>query len=231
MTETRTPPPAGEDPARSATGTGYAQAAPAPAVAAVPSDETVDDEHTAPADLTLADMQQLRWGPIVAGTLTAAGIFILASLLAIAVGIQAAPGVEAFDDMDILGVLVTSLIALGAFFVGGFVSSWTAAISEQGRALVNGFLVWALWVVGVAILAVLGVGTLAGAMGELFGQVGAPATDLEASELIDGVREASWASFLAFALTALAAMLGAVIGAREDLRGAWMRYGAGRLRV
>jgi len=193
-----------------------------------PADEDLDelDERKSASDVTLADLQQLRWGPIVAGTFTAVGIFLLASMLAIAVGLQAAPGVEAIDDMGIVSLLVTSLIALGAFFLGGFVSSWTAAISEQGRALANGFLVWALWVVGVAILAALGVGTLAGAMGELFGQINTPNPDVEASALLDTVREASWASFLAFALTALAAMLGAVVGAREELRGVWLRYGA-----
>lgn len=218
-----TPPPA-QPPARPTTPTTTARPVP-------PTTDHVDTEDRLPgAERTLADLQQLRWGPIVAGTLTAVGIFILASMLAIAIGVQAAPGVEALDDMDLIGILVTSLIALGAFFVGGFVSSWTAAISEQGRALANGFLVWTLWVVSVAILAALGVGTLAGAMGELFGQVSAPSTEVEATELIDTVRQASWTSFLAFALTALASMLGAAVGAREELRGVGARFGVGRAR-
>lgn len=183
------------------------------------------------ADVTLADLQQLRWGPIVAGLLTAIGLFVLMTLLAVAVGLQAAPGTEAVEDMGIVALLVTSIIALVSFFVGGFVSTWTAGVSDPGRSLVNGFLVWALWVVAVAILAAFGVGAIAGAMGELFGQLSAPDPDLEPDALVDALRDASWQSFLAMALTALAAALGGVVGSREDLRGAWMRRVGARVRT
>lgn len=188
------------------------------------------DERKSAAELTLADIQQLRWGPIVAGTLTAVGIFILLSLLAIAAGIQAAPGVEALEDMDAIGILVTSAIALGSFFVGGFVATWSAGISETGRSLVNGFLVWTLWLVAVAFLAAFGIGSVVGAMGELFGQVSVSAPDVEPEQLLDTVRRGSWRSFLALSLTALSAMLGSILATREELRGAWARIGATRVR-
>lgn len=223
-------PPSGQAPPPRPSALPYAAAyAAAPPAERVGARTYESEDRASPAEVTLADLQPLRWGPIVAGTLTAVGIFILASLLAIAVGVQAAPGVEAIEDMDIIGVLVTSIIALGSFFVGGFVSSWTAGISGQGRSLVNGFLVWTLWLVSVAILAALGIGTIAGAMGELFGQTSTPSPDVETSVLLEAVQQASWASFLALSLTALASMLGAVVGAREDLRGVWNRVGARRL--
>lgn len=189
------------------------------------------EERAGASDVTLADMQQLRWGPIVAGTLTAVGIFLLLSLLAIAAGLQAAPGVEALEDMDAIGIIITSAIALASFFVGGFVANWTSGTSGMGRALVNGFLVWTLWLVGVALLGAFGIGSVAGAMGELFGQVSiaAPDVDVEAEQLLDTVRTASWTSFLAMALTALSAMLGSVMATREELRGAWTRVASARV--
>lgn len=188
------------------------------------------EERVGAADVTLADIRPISWGPIVAGTLTAVGIFILASLLAIAAGLQAAPGVEAAADMDMIGVIVTSAIALGSFFVGGFVATWSSTTSQTGRALVNGFLVWALWLVAVAILGAFGIGNIVGAIGELFGQIAVEVPEVEVEELLDTVQAAAWTSFLAMALTALAAMLGSVVGTREELRGAWARYTSTRVR-
>jgi hypothetical protein len=126
---------------------------------------------------------------------------------------------------------VTSIIALVAFFVGGFIATWTSGVSDPGRSLVNGFLVWALWLVALAVISAFGIGTIAGAMGQLFGEIAAPSAELEVEELVDMLRTSSWQSFLALALTALAAALGGVVGAREDLRGAWMRMASTRVRT
>ena len=51
-----------------------------------------DDESKGPLEVTSADLQQLRFGPIFAGLMTAVGIFVLLTLPAIALGLQAAPG-------------------------------------------------------------------------------------------------------------------------------------------
>lgn len=189
------------------------------------------EERQGAGEVTLADLQQLRWGPIFAGLLTAIGIFVLLTMLAVALGLQAAPGTEELEDMGFVAILVTSLIALVSFFVGGFIATWSSGVSDPGRSLVNGFLVWALWVVAVAVLGALGIGAIAGAMGDLFGQVSAPSPDIEADELIEILRSSSLQSFLALSLTALAAALGGVVGAREDLRGAWLRVARARVRT
>jgi hypothetical protein len=198
---------------------------------ATSADEVDSDEQKDANDVTIADLQQLRWGPIFAGLLTAIGIFILLTMLAVALGLQAAPGTEELEDMGFVAILVTSVIALVAFFIGGFIATWTSGVSDPGRSLVNGFLVWSLWLVSVAVLGAFGLGAIAGAMGDLFGQVSAPSPDVEMDALIDTLRSASWQSFLALCLTALAAALGGVIGAREDLRGAWMRQARTRVQV
>ncbi len=188
-----------------------------------------DDESKGPLEVTSADLQQLRFGPIFAGLMTAVGIFVLLTLPAIALGLQAAPGAEDLADMGVVAIIVTSLIALVSFFVGGFVSTWSAGVSDPGRSLINGFLVWSLWLVAVALLATFGIGSIVGAAGNLFGQISAPAADVDTQQLIDTIRSGSWQSFLALVLTALAAALGGVVGAREDLRGAWMRTSSTRL--
>lgn len=202
----------------------------APAVDIDPPDDDHIEERKGIEDVTLADLEQLRWGPIWAGLLTAIGLFILMTLPAIALGLQAAPGAEEAQDLGAAAVIVTSVIALIAFFVGGFISTWSAGISDTGRSLVNGFLVWALWLIAGAVLAAVGVGSIAGAMGELFGQLEQPAIDVQPAQLIESIQDSSWQTFLALALTALAATLGGVVGAREELRGTWTRAWTTRIR-
>ncbi|MBA3627603.1 MAG: hypothetical protein H0W60_07690, partial [Chloroflexi bacterium] len=46
---------------------------------------------------TIPDRTQLKWGPIWAGLLTALGLFVLMTLAAIAIGLQAAPGADEGD--------------------------------------------------------------------------------------------------------------------------------------
>jgi hypothetical protein len=169
------------------------------------------------------DIQQLRWGPIWAGLLMALGVFFLLSLAAIAVGLQAAPGAQTQDEAGLLAVIVTSAIALASFFLGGYVSSWSAGLTDVARSALNGFLVWASWLIVVLLLAALGLGSIVGAMGELFGEVNLAAPDVDPQELITMLRDSSWQTLLALGLTAASATLGGVLGARDDLRDRWRR--------
>ncbi len=167
-----------------------------------------------------ADLQQLRWGPIWAGLLLGLGIFFLLSLAAIAAGLQAAPGAPE-EEVGIVAIIATSAIALVSFFLGGFVSSWSAGLADPGRALLNGFLVWTLWLALVILLAAFGLGAIVGAMGDLFGEVAVSGPDVEPAELVDILRSSAWQTLLALGLTAAAATLGGAVGAREELRGRW----------
>jgi hypothetical protein len=169
-----------------------------------------------------ADLQQLKWGPIWAGLLTALGVFFLLSLAAIATGLQAAPGADE-DDVGMVAVIVTSGIALVAFFLGGFVASWSAGLADPGRALLNGFLVWTLWLAIVILLAAFGFGAIVGAMADLFGQVAVTGPDVDPTEIVDVLRASAWQTLLALGLTAAAATLGGAVGARPELRGRWWR--------
>lgn len=169
-------------------------------------------------DAAPADLQQLKWGPIWAGMLMALGVFFLLSLAAIATGLQAAPGADE-EDLGIVAAIVTSVIAIVAFFLGGFVSAWSAGLADPGRALLNGFLVWTLWLALVILLAALGFGSMVGAMGDLFGEVAVSGPDVDPAELVDVLRGSAWQTLLALGLTAAASALGGLVGARPELRG------------
>jgi hypothetical protein len=184
--------------------------------------ETVVTEAREPwrAETAPGEVWQLRWGPIWAGLLTALGIFTLLTLLAVAIGLQAAPGTD--EDPGIVGGIITGIIALVSFFLGGFVAAWAADLSHPGRALLNGFLVWALWLVLLLLIAAFGAGQIFGIAADLFGPLRVDAPEVDRAELVRRLRDGAWTSLLALALTAAAAALGGVVGAREEVRTRWL---------
>jgi len=164
----------------------------------------------------------VRWGPVIAGLLTALGTFLLLSTLALGIGLQVAPGGTDTGDAGLAAGLITAAIGLISFFLGGFVAARTSAVGGGLTGTLNGFLVWALGMAFVVVLAALGVGQLFGAAGDLFTQyraLGAPAPDVDTAQLRDQVRDGALGAFLGLALPALAAALGGWLGAREDVEG------------
>ncbi len=158
----------------------------------------------APVD---AGARALRWGPIVAGLLTALGVFILLSLLAVGLGLGSAQG----ENPTMVATIVGSIIALVSFFLGGFVAAWSDNAVDNRRGALDGFLVWALWLLVVLLAGALGLGALFGGdIGGLFPTTQAP--DLNV------VRSGALKTFLALALTAASAALGGVVGTRDRIR-------------
>lgn len=163
-----------------------------------------DVEIVAPA--VDAGARALRWGPIFAGLLTSLGVFILLSLLAIGLGLGRAQG----EDETMVATIIGSIIALVSFFLGGFVAAWSDNALDNRRGALDGFLVWALWLLVVLIGGAIGIGAL-------FGDVSVglfPAPDLDVNQLRTGALN----TFLALLLTAASAALGGVVGTRDTVR-------------
>ena len=164
---------------------------------------------------------RVRWGPILAGLLTALGTFVLLSLLATAIGVQgvnvAREGDEAARNIGI----VSAIIGLLSFLLGGFIAARTSAVRGRWNGLLNGFLVWALGLLLLLALAALGIGGLLGDAGDLFGQyraAGQPRPEgVSARQVNDAIRNGSVGAFLSLALPAAAAAIGGWLGAREDV--------------
>ncbi len=163
---------------------------------------------------------RVRWGPIVAGLLTALGIFVLLSVLLVALGIQAVRvGDPNADDAATTGGILAAVIGLLAFFIGGFIVGRSAAVGGRVWGALNGFLVWALGLLLLFLLAGLGVGGILGAAGDLFQQyraAGSPQPDVDPGQVLQGIRDAAFPAFLGLALPAAAATLGGFLGARDE---------------
>ncbi|CAN5836179.1 hypothetical protein BH24CHL6_BH24CHL6_15590 [soil metagenome] len=168
----------------------------------------------------------ISWGPIWAGVLTAFGLFFLFSLIALAAGLalvefNGAPGAGEDVPIDIIAMIVTGLFVVTAFFAGGFVGSWSSGLVDEGRAILNGFLVWALAIVLLLVFASLGVGQVFGAAGQIFAQQFTPGAlpDVDPQTMVRAFQEAAWQTLFAIVLAMAAAILGALVGTRDEVRG------------
>jgi hypothetical protein len=165
------------------------------------------------------DDRAIRWGPIVAGLVTALSVFILLSLLGIGAGLAAAaPGDE---PPAAIATIVSSLIALLSFFLGGFVAAWSAAASNPARGALYGFLVWGTWLLLMLVLSGFGLGALFGEAGSMLGNIRGP--EMTAAEIFDALSAGALGSFLALALAALSSALGGVVGTNDELYGRFRR--------
>ena len=189
------------------------------------SDRSIVHDAAGPATATGAGLvvgggrDRVRWGPIWAGLVMAIATFVVLTTIAVGVGAHTvSTGAEA-SDAGLTGAIVTGVIGLLAFLVGGFVASRTAAVVGRGYGALNGLLVWALGLALILALAALGLGSLFGASGDLFAQyrqLGSPRPEgVDPSAVAEGIRNSSLGAAVGMLLPAIAAAVGGLLGARS----------------
>ena len=165
---------------------------------------------------------RIRWGPIWGGLLMALATFLLLSTLALAIGAMVVePNTIDPEAAGTTGGIVSAIIILIAFLVGGWVAARASAVHGHSNGLLNGVLVWALGMGLVLLLSVLGLGSLFGALGGLLDQirlasVPRPDVNVNPAEVTSAIRNSALGAFLTLLLPALAAAAGGWLGARKD---------------
>ncbi len=159
---------------------------------------------------------QVRWGPVWAGVLTALALFLIVELLFFWLGWLTL----AQDEPGSTAGWISGLIALGAFFVGGLIAGASAVWKGLATGLLQGTLVWALGVTGILFLTLFGGGALLGSFGSIVGDVAnlsqltSQLSGAQAAEAVDAARtNAGWA-VLSLALALAAAAVGGIMGAK-----------------
>lgn len=157
----------------------------------------------------------ISWSSILAGALIALAVLILLSTAALASGLELAPLAEGTEPVlgTAVASIVTGLFIVIAFGAGGLTAVWAAGLVETAPAILHGFLVWALALLLLLALVAMGLGGF-----------GATTTFLGAGfepETIEEFESAGWATVLALALGAGAAVLGAVLATREEISRVW----------
>jgi hypothetical protein len=189
------------------------------------------------ADVPMRD--RIRWGPIIAGVVTAFAVLLFLTVLGIALGISA---LGAEDDPQTWGTAAGiwgGLSLLVAFFVGGWMAARAAATLSESDGPLNGFVTGAatllllLWLATTAVTGALGffastVGDIAGAAGPAAmeavedPEAAVPAeVEQAAQQAGEAATEAAgpgaWGTTIAIILAIGAATLGGMVGRNERM--------------
>jgi hypothetical protein len=168
------------------------------------------DRDISRGSVDVARSDLISWSSIIAGVLSAFGLFVLLSVLGVAAGLEVADGGNATFGAPVASI-ITGLFVVIAFFSGGFIATWTADVDEPESAILHGFLVWALFVVLLLAMVASGLGAGIGASSQIFSGAFTPSDT-------DAISKAGWAAVLGLVLAVGSAILGGVVAARAEVR-------------
>ncbi len=187
---------------------------------------------------------RVRFGPVVAGLLTAVTTLLLLGLLGLALGLTVVGAGDAATRGDAgagtgpFSAIWGALTGLVAFGLGGYVAGRTAAVFDRRWGALNGALVFMLGVPLTLWLAGQGLGFATGALGTFVGalnvnpaqvqgaaqgaatQVQGAAQQIrpaDVTRIAEGARNAAWGTLLGAVLALGAGALGGWLGTRREL--------------
>ena len=161
---------------------------------------------------------RVRWGPIWAGVLAVLTVFIVLQLLFFALG-WLDLGFNGAAGTGATAGILTGVLALIAFFVGGLLAGASTMWRGAGDGLLHGVLVWALSVLGILAIALIGGSALLGPLAQLAGhaaQSGAqpPNVNIDPAQALETARQSAGATALSLGLAVAAAAIGGTIGSK-----------------
>ena len=206
----------------------------------LPADQVRVQEGGRDADVAIPEAYNLgrdrvRFGPVVAGLLTALTSLLLLGLLGLALGLTAADGT---DSAGLFSALWGSVTGLVAFLLGGYVAGRTAAVFDRRWGALNGALVFMLGVPLTLWLAGQGLGFAVGTLGNFVGalnvdpaqvqgaaqgatsQAQGAAASVRPTDVVraaEAARNGAWGTLLGSALGLGASALGGWLGTRREL--------------
>ena len=173
-----------------------------------------DDRSWTPTTNTDVRHDRIRWGAVWTGVLTALSIYIVLQLLFFALG---------WLDLGINGAdgttraIVSGVLALIAFFLGGAAAGASALWHRANDGMVNGVVTWAVAVIALLGIALVGGGALVGSLADTatpFVNRRAAGAGVDLTEATRTAQQTAGATALGLGLSMIAAALGGSIGAK-----------------
>lgn len=131
------------------------------------TETNVIDRHTTTAE----PRDRIRWGPIVAGLVSAIAAMLVLSVLGLAIGLSALKDRADGSDIASSAAIWSAVSALISFFIGGWVAGRTSAVRKGELGLLNGLMVGAAALTLLLYLTGSGVGNLVGGLGSNIGDI------------------------------------------------------------
>lgn len=160
----------------------------------------------------------IRWGPVWAGVVIALAIFLILEFFFFAVGVLDF-GTGAGNSGTVSGI-VTGIIGLVAFFIGGLTAGKTAMWRDAPNGFLHGVVVAALGLVLVLVASLLGGGALLGAAGNFASQFASlqsanpKVSPEQVNQAVTTAQHAAGWATLGLGLAVIAAGLGGLVGVR-----------------
>ena len=157
---------------------------------------------------------RIRWGAVWTGVLTTLSIYIVLQLLFFALG---------WLDLGINGAggstraIVSGVLALIAFFLGGAAAGASALWHRANDGMVNGVVTWAVTVIALLGIALVGGGALVGSLADTatqFIDLRAAGAGVDLTEATRNAQQTAGATALGLGLSMIAAAVGGSIGAK-----------------
>jgi hypothetical protein len=159
---------------------------------------------------------RIRWGAVWTGALTTLATYIVLQLLFFALG-WLDLGLNGATGSGTNRAVISGVLALIAFFLGGAAAGASALWHRANDGMVNGVVAWAVTVVAVLALALLGGGALLGSLADVatqFADLRNAGAGVDVEAATQTARDtAGWAA-LGLGLTVVASALGGSIGAK-----------------
>ena len=173
-----------------------------------------DERSWTPATHTGVRHDRIRWGAVWTGVLTTLSIYIVLQLLFFALG-WLDLGVNGADGTT--RAVVSGVLALIAFFLGGAAAGASALWHRANDGMVNGVITWAVTVIALLGIALVGGGALVGSLADTatqFVNLRAAGAGVDIAEATRTAQQTAGATALGLGLSMLAAALGGSIGAK-----------------
>ena len=173
-----------------------------------------DDRSWTPPTNTDVRHDRIRWGAVWTGVLTTLSIYIVLQLLFFALG-WLDLGVNGADGTT--RAIVSGVLALIAFFLGGAAAGASALWHRANDGMVNGVVTWAVTVIALLGIALVGGGALVGSLADTAAQfvdLRAAGVGVDVTEATRTAQQTAGATALGLGLSMVAAALGGSIGAK-----------------
>ncbi|WP_225755296.1 hypothetical protein [Actinotalea sp. Marseille-Q4924] len=174
----------------------------------------VDHDHRDRFTQPTRRQELVSWGAVWAGLVVTIAVFLLLQLVFFSLG---ALGLG--EGSEASGGIISAVIALVAFFLGGITAGATSVWREGRGGLFHGIVLWALGIVAIVFLTLFGGGALFGSLADVLGQTariqqsaGAPDVDIQSA--IDSARTGARWAVLGLLLPLVAAAVGGLVGGK-----------------
>jgi hypothetical protein len=140
-------------------------------VHAAPPPTSVAVEEAIATRPVLPVRNRVQWGPIVAGVLSAIVVFLLLTILGIALGASVLDPANTAGEIGTWAAVWGAITAIVSFLIGGWIASRAAVVEGSFAGLLNGVTVGIAGLLLIIWLTASGLGNLFGTIGSAVGGV------------------------------------------------------------